>query len=297
MNKWRYRYQGATVLSDLEVPEWEPFADAGDSSEFDVSVRVEPRSAGEEEPAQTAREHRFYEKAAGWFRVRNGREIIVTPCERFLPEQLRAFLLGSAWGALMYQRGQLIIHASAVRSGNGGVAFCAACGGGKSTLAAALISRGYPFLSDDLCYVETVNSGPPVAHPSTFRLKLWEEAFHQLGRKVPESVSDQIQPGKFQCLPDARERAPLALRGVYLLSWGQLGIDRVTGLAALQRFLTAATWRGRLLFSTGDPGVYFQQCADVLRTVPVWEFRRPRELSTLDESATILERHLRDQLL
>lgn len=50
---------------------------------------------------------------------------------------------------VMGHDGELVLHASAVRIGDGVVAFLGATGRGKSTLAAAMARAGCPFLTDD----------------------------------------------------------------------------------------------------------------------------------------------------
>ncbi len=50
---------------------------------------------------------------------------------------------------IMGHQGELVLHASAVRIGDGVIAFLGATGRGKSTLAAAMARAGCPFLTDD----------------------------------------------------------------------------------------------------------------------------------------------------
>jgi len=77
---------------------------------------------------------------------------------------VRLYLLGSAWGALCYQRDLLVLHASAVRVDGRAVAFCGRPGMGKSTLAAWLAESGHALVSDDLARFETL---PREGHSST----------------------------------------------------------------------------------------------------------------------------------
>jgi serine kinase of HPr protein (carbohydrate metabolism regulator) len=45
------------------------------------------------------------------------------------------------------------------------VLVCGGSGAGKSTVAAALVQRGYPLVTDDVCAVSPSGTAAPVVHP------------------------------------------------------------------------------------------------------------------------------------
>ena len=89
----------------------------------------------------------------GRYLVQNGNEIIVEPAADSLASDVRVFLLGSCIGALLHQRGLLVIHAGAVYTEKGAVLFTGHSGCGKSTLLGELMRRGYKMMVDDVCAV------------------------------------------------------------------------------------------------------------------------------------------------
>lgn len=80
--------------------------------------------------------------------------------------------------ALSRQR-QLVLHASAVATGEGAIAFMGASGRGKSTLAASFALHGHPFLTDDSLLLQPSGNDYQVlpSHPS---LRLWDDSRAQL---------------------------------------------------------------------------------------------------------------------
>lgn len=75
------------------------------------------------------------------------------------PEQrdlLELRLIGPVLSYWLERMGIPTLHASAVRKGSGAVAFLARHGGGKSSLAAALMQAGAPLLTDDVLAVEEI---------------------------------------------------------------------------------------------------------------------------------------------
>jgi hypothetical protein len=76
---------------------------------------------------------------------------------------------------VLHVQGLEALHASAVLSPQGVVAFCAASGTGKSTIARGLSERGYPLWADDTVAFEV--PGPAVnAIPLPFRTRLRPDA-------------------------------------------------------------------------------------------------------------------------
>ena len=87
-------------------------------------------------------------------------------------EDLTAYLYGPVLGYLLRARGQLALHASCVHVADGAVLIAGAAGAGKSTTAAALATRGYTVVSDDLTAL-SLDEGAPIAWPAFDHLRLW----------------------------------------------------------------------------------------------------------------------------
>ena len=294
--EWIYQYGGLRVVSELHLPEWEPFVVApwpGVAAALpDVRIVFGQLDHAGPEPLISQTEYAFRVPGVGAFQIRNGCEIVVSPEDSVRKRKLRPWVLGSGWGALCYQRGGLVAHASAVQVGEAAVLFCARSGGGKSTLAAKLGTRGYALVSDDLCRIEIPAQGAPTVYPAAPRLKLWQDALSNLGLNTERMEPDHLREGKFHLSAVACglvNRLPLG--AIYLLEWGEPGIRRLSGLTAFRHFLAAGTWRPKLLEAMGLISGHAQRCMDVVQRVPVWEFKRPRDLPATEESVTRLTGH------
>ncbi len=82
--------------------------------------------------------------------IEDGARITVAPLAGADADKVRVYLLGTCMGALLMLRRMLPLHGSAVVIDGRAYSFLGDSGVGKSTLAAALVHRGYPFLSDDV---------------------------------------------------------------------------------------------------------------------------------------------------
>lgn len=303
MAVYTYLYSGLRVASDLSLPEWSVFAQAQPFDDPDVLIRVGPHSSAEHPFVLSPVEYCFQVPDIATYWVRAGSQISVLPAFGAGEREIRLFLLGSAWGALCYQRGLLPLHASVVQVGDHATAFCGSTGSGKSSLAAWLMARGYGLVSDDLCRLDLLPEGPASVHPAAMRLKLWRDALEELGHNTAGLERDYFRTDKFHAdltvtpLPLAAPNktplpATLPLRGIYLLEWGELGIIRLMGADALHRFVASATYRGDLLEPMGRVAAHWEQCANVIRRVPIWSFSRPRDWARMATAMEALAAHL-----
>ena len=151
--------------------------------------------------------------------VENGNLITIDRSEGGSDEEIRLFLLGSAFGALIHQRGILPLHGSAVVIANYALVFSGISGAGKSTLAAGFVKKGYKLLADDVCVVTLDADGRPIAHPGYPQMKLWADSLLNLGHNtlVIKNVYKSI---KKISLPIQAEfyNTPLSLKGIYVIS-------------------------------------------------------------------------------
>lgn len=121
----------------------------------------------------------------GRYLITNGSEIIIDPTPEATENSLRLFLLGSAMGVLLNQRGYFVLHASAVVTDQGAVLLTGLSGAGKSTTAQGFIQRGYPILSDDtvaLYYDDERNQ--VMVLPSYPSAKLWQKSADLLQKET-----------------------------------------------------------------------------------------------------------------
>jgi hypothetical protein len=94
------------------------------------------------------------------------------------------YLTGPVLGFILRQRGHVALHASAVQIGDVALAIVGPHGAGKSTTAAALATRGFPLISDDVLHVRKT-AAAWVAEPYAHGLRLWPEAVSLVfGREV-----------------------------------------------------------------------------------------------------------------
>ena len=133
-------------------------------------------------------------------------------------EDLTAYLYGPVLGYLLRASGQVALHASCVRIGDGAVLIAGAAGAGKSTTAAALATRGCTVLSDDLTAL-TRDDDAAIAWPAFDHLRLWPASAPLVlgGASSLERITPTWDKRRFLLDGAAFADAPCPVRAIVVL--------------------------------------------------------------------------------
>ena len=287
-----FRHSGLVIASELALPEWEAFVCAAAEPDVRIVISNEPcpdlpfdRSAVEGDKL------RFAIEGIGGWQVEGGHTVTVYPHACAAQPELRLFTLGSAWGALGYQRGFAMWHGSVVERDGRAVLICGDAGAGKSTMAAALVADGAQLVSDDLSRIEPCGSGA-VVHPSSTRCKLWREAIEHFGWQNRVIQRDYLRDDKFHCRVDQHHggESPVPLAGIVVLQDGGVSmLERLTGAQALEEVLRGTLYRPEMLEAMGQWGVQGGLAARTIARVPVFRLVRSKDFGTLADAVRALD--------
>jgi hypothetical protein len=246
--------------------------------------------------AITAEEALLHWDEIGTFAVRRGKEIIVDPFPEVAESLLRLPLVGVVMAVLLYQRGLLVLHATAMSLHGTAVAFLGHKGSGKSTMAAALYAQGHRLVADDVVVVDAKGAKRPKVLPAFPQLKLWPEAVVACLGEASEALP-RLHPQVEKRACPAPERfipMPVALGHLYVLEQGRtLEIESLRPQEALIQLIAYSymTRFGRQALQIRE-AQHFLQCAALAQTVPVYRLKRPASLALLPTIARLVEAHL-----
>lgn len=298
--KHRHTAFGLSIHSCLELPEL--LAAAADAT---ADVEIVQGEVPAELPGVLARGVR-YQSAPGALRLQvdgvatflvcDGRRITIMRDPAAGDEDVRAFLLGSVFGALLHQRDDLVLHGSAVAWGDEAIVFLGHSGVGKSTLASAFRKKGHAVLTDDLCVVRPAADGRMRAHPGFPQTKLWLDSLKQLDvspeglRRIRHKLEKRAMP-----LGEDFAREARAVRKLYLLrphNKGDVNLVPVQGPAKFN-LLKNQTYRFGFLAGINEKIGHFQQALRLAQQAPLVSALRPSGAFRLDELVAAIEADLR----
>ncbi|MGA9797822.1 MAG: hypothetical protein WBQ68_02345 [Terriglobales bacterium] len=171
---------------------------------------------------------------------RDGSEVQCCPLPRTPASTIRHLFLDQVIPLILSRREPLVLHASAVLTPQGAIAFVGKSGQGKSTVAASFGQIGCPLISDDYLVLretalrktalrKTAQRNPTlrkaganwIAIPSYPGVRLWPRSSDGIFSALPETMeiahyTEKRRVSDLNLLPFAE--VPSSLRGVYFLA-------------------------------------------------------------------------------
>lgn len=216
----RYSAFGLEICSDLQLLELAPMRATSVRQE---TITIAASSHAEWPPLQASPEStsvlqmapgdwRLALEGIGWFRVQGGSRISWERWDDSVSDRdLRTFLVTSCLGALLIQRGALVLNATTLVRDGKGVMLLGSPVSGKSTLAWCLLQQGWQLLSSELSVVDDQG----LVWPGLQQLKMWHDSALALGLDWPELSLVRRGLKRYSLLPPqvtvAVQAAPLSL--------------------------------------------------------------------------------------
>jgi hypothetical protein len=256
--------ENAPAEDEILVVEWKPQAGRA----FHGRVYRQPGSA----------QFRLWSSDAGWFLVNPETGHISVPANTE-PVAREARLWTTPMLLTFVHTGALALHAAAVEVDGRALVLGAPSQFGKTTLAAAFAARGYRLLAEDITCVTANGSGPLVV-PGPSLLRLRPDAADSLkipGTRVVATTRDRVFLTFEEELRGSSQPVPL---GAILLLRGQeekVTLQKAAG-PELLRDLWALAFR---LPSDEDTGRVFSGLTMLVDQAPIWDLRRPWDLTKL----------------
>ena len=305
---YHYNLFGLVVGSAIELPELVPV----DPTLPDVTIefgklpeKLRPR-VGEKGYAITTRNQcAFSIEDIGIYYIEEGFKIVFEKSEELCctrsAADVRLWLLGSAFAALLHQRGILPLHVSAVKAPTGVWAFTGQSGEGKSTLAAYLHETfGWEFIADDVS-VPVLRNNKAYLLPGPRKLKLWDDALRFLHYENLELVRDLSNTEKYQIyMRENRLVSPEKLKALVILESGapdsqhERSMTPLTGIEGFQACCNAI-YRPRMVSLFMRTKNIVTDLAPIYNQIEVYRFRRERSLEKFDKNIQVLVRLMKGE--
>lgn len=300
---YHYRISGLSIGSEFELPMRAPLL-VEDFTSTDVVFRLGAvpeclPHISHRGPNWAANERSLLLELPeiGRFLCEEGARLTLCPAPGAFLDDIAVFVTGTAMAAILYQRGAMLLHGSAVVHDGRAFLFCGDSGAGKSTLAAALVQAGASFLADDVCSIDLSDSAVPRAVADGRFLRLYSDSIAQTG--LTDAVGSRVRRriDKYHISvgdgPEAStDSAPVA--AIYMLAGSHAaappGISQLPNLEAAQALLHNS-YRRRIALAYAHQGQIAAQAFRLLSCAGIFLLRRAVNFDDLDDTVAMIKAH------
>ena len=294
---YQYRAFGLNIRSDFEIAEMQPAA----FDRPDVTIILAEAPGSIENPVRegvrfqlTDNEFLLNVDNVARYYVCDGNSVRIEKKNGSTFQEVRLFLLGVVFSALLHQKGMVPFHASALMDKKGrGFLVCGRSGVGKSTLTAYFLVKGFSMLSDDISVVKPAE-GKIWVYPSFPFLKLWRDVMDQVGF-TPENgtrLRDTLE--KYGYRMEKLFRAdPAPLERMFVLHVHNKEEYKTEQLKGVEKFnaLKNQTFRFQFL-SDRNRTVHFSELNKMAQAVQVYRIIRPQAPMEMERLVEVIQRLL-----
>ena len=224
----------------------------------------------------------------GIFRATNGNQISWHKNDKYVNDKdIKTFLLGSMFGAILIQRDLIVMHGNALEKNGRCIVCLGFSGSGKSTLAYALLQKGWKFLSDDIVAITNdgyVLEGIP-------RLKLWEDSINAFGINKEDLPRVRNNLNKFIYRPESHmiSKNKIKISSFYLINRFQKKyieskskyIEKINDEKIKLLFLRNNLYRARFYRGLEKEGNVFLKLVKLQKDIPVSVLNLPNKIKLL----------------
>lgn len=234
-------------------------------------------------------------KGTGRYYAGHGNAIIIEPVEGIDEHSVRLFLLGTMMAAILYQRGYIPLHASAIERNGKLTLFTGNSGAGKSTLLAHLLTKGYTVFTDDICVLHYNKDDDTVYGTASYpMIKLWEDSLNKIdhssfGREF--KIRPHL-PKYGQFFHDSFTMEALPIEKIFVLqATPEIQEISYTQPDPLKAFKLIEKQAYRYRFATGDAlrPIHFMLMSALTKHVPVVATKRPMTGITITDFSDLIE--------
>lgn len=285
-----YKCYGLFISSEIALPELIPVLDKVEKGEAEVRISIREVPTNGLPTGERFGPNLWASESALWlhvprvarFLIREGKEILIDPEPGADEDSIRLYLLGSALGAILFQRRYLVLHGNAIRVGDGCMVCVGPSGAGKSTLAAVFMRHGHQILADDVVPINA--SGQ--ALPGFPRIKMWQDTADRMN--IDTGGLRRIRPNmkKFNYpASDLFADQPLPVKWIYVLERHPQKEILLNPVHGMERFhvLHQNTYRVRYIKALLLKAEHLKLCSRLSGNIHLVRLTRPEHGYSADE--------------
>lgn len=281
---YKYDIYGLIIASEIKLYQ---LKQTENEKQEDVQIRyetVEEKIAQDIQkgiPSQMLPGKVWFHNDVGCFIIKDGKEILVDACETATEEDVASFLLGYGISFLFMQREVPALHCSALEMHEQAIVIAGNSGAGKSTIALALLKKGYKYLADDIAMIDIQKDF--LINPGFPQQKVCRNVAESMQEKALFYINEKKDKFAYNNIEDFCT-TPRKLTTMFVLEVcdrEELSIQRLTGLDKWNQVINHLFLR-EAYEAFGLPGSERTRCLQIAGNIEMYAIYRPRNQDTVD---------------
>lgn len=285
------------IQSDFEIVEMQQ----ADFRQSDVTVTLAETPGKIENPLRegvrfqlTDNEFLLNVDNVARYYVADGNSVRVEKRNGSTLQEVRLFLLGVVFSALLHQRSMVPFHASSLLNEDGrSFLICGRSGVGKSTITAFFLKKGFPLLSDDISVVKK-HDQDILVHPSFPFIKLWKDVMDHVDFSADEGtrLRDPLEKYGYR-MEESFHPEPAPVGRMFVLNVHNKEGYKTEELKGVEKFnaLKNQTFRFQFLTERNRSG-HFTVLNEMAKTIQVYRVTRPQAPMETERLFEVISRML-----
>jgi hypothetical protein len=298
-SRYSYKTYGLTITSDICLPEllqWEGQGEADINIIYGTAPLDIDEVVWEGECFKISKNELILNiEGIAKYYVTGGKTIIAEPEEGADNNSVKLYLLGTALGTILLQRGAIPIHGSSVVIDGRCVVVTGVSGAGKSTLSSAFRKMGHSFLADDISVITINKDGIPLVQSGYPQQKLWSDSLVTMGEDTSNLSKVYIDEDKYALpIQEGFLTSPVPISAIFELIYEQQNLVEIKQIFGTDKLniLLRNIYRVELLEAIGIKEEYFRQCLNVARQTAFFKLIRPEGVFSLEEQVKLVMENL-----
>lgn len=295
--KYYYKVYGLNIESDILIPEFEELK-IEDRHLINVNLSYGKIPEHIKKAISNGRVAN-YNKQDMWFHIKdvatyhiyNGDTVVIEPEANSDFQILKVYIMGSVLGMVLLQKNIVAIHGGGIVIDGKGCVFTGDKGAGKSTLTTALRQRGYKFIADDVC---SINSYENTIYTGFGYQKLCEDTMIKLGYDVSyfEPFRSDFNIKYIVPALDSFINEEVSFDALFELRVGDVDkveIKEIVGREKIDNLMKNIFRIEIINYSHGMNPIYFKKCLDIAKNIKMYSIVRPEGIFSVDNQIEMIE--------
>lgn len=218
--------------------------------------------------------------------IKHNYEIVINPLTGLNDSFLMKIILGSAIPLILQKKGNLVLHANAIKIKNKAALFIGPQGVGKSTISSILVKKGYSPISDDIVNIKVNEKQIPKTFTGISTIKIRQDVIKNLDIYFKSLKKDESN--YYSGNIPSQDSVPIKIIYSVKKNTEDIAIEHISYQKSVMELVKSTLWAATI-FNRAELSQNLDQCTNMAKNVPVKILKTKHSFSDIPKLVEIIE--------